>query len=70
MQKLKGLTIVGYISLEKGNGNIYKKRSSMRMIDTRTRNERSKTISHSEMVMRVRSQDLLRETARILSNLG
>ena len=69
MQKLKGLTIVGYISLEKGNGRIYKKASTMKGVDTRTRNERSKAAKHSEMLRRVKSQDILMETVRVLSNL-
>lgn len=69
MQKLKGLKIIGYISLEKGNGKIYQKRSTMRAIDTRTRNKKAKATPHEEMLRRVKSQDILMETVRVLSNL-
>ena len=70
MQKLKGLKIIGYISLEKGNGRIYKKLATMKGVDTRTRNRRAKAVSHQEMLRRAKSQEILEETARILSNLG
>ena len=66
MKKLKGLTVIGYISLEKGSGKIYQKRSTMRAIDTRTKNLRHKKREEKRME---NSQKIMEDTVKALLEL-